>query len=101
MDPSQVYQQQSKGPYKETAFILVGAGWEITIVGHVLSKRGAENPEDVLGAFFGEAYLHREIKCSSGGEQGHGQSCQEKCWVRRSGRLQGRRRELHQQSFKA
>lgn len=23
----------------------------ITIVGHVLSKRGAENPEDVLGAF--------------------------------------------------
>lgn len=47
-------------------------------MGQVLSKRGAENAEDVLGAFFGEAYLHREIKCSSGEEQGHGQSCQEK-----------------------
>lgn len=101
MDPSQVYQQQSKGPYKETASYPCRGRLGNTIVGHVLSKRGAENPEDVLGAFFGEAYLHREIKCSSGGEQGHGQSCQEKCWVRRSGRLQGRRRELHQQSFKA
>lgn len=28
-------------------------------MGHMLSKRGAENPEDVLGVFFGEAYLHR------------------------------------------
>lgn len=59
MDPSWVYQQQSKGPFQVTACHPCRGRVGNTTVGHVLRKSGAENPEDVLGAFLGEAYLHR------------------------------------------
>lgn len=59
MNSSRVYQQQSKGPFQETVCHPCRGRLGNTIVGHMLSKRGAENPEDVLGVFFGEAYLHR------------------------------------------
>lgn len=54
MDPSQVYQQQSKGPFQGTACHPCRGRLGNTTGGHVLSKKGAENPEDVLGAFLGK-----------------------------------------------
>lgn len=51
---TQVYQQQSKGPFQETACHPCRGRLGNTTGGHVLSKRGAKNPEDVLGAFLGK-----------------------------------------------